>query len=475
MGGQHPGVLLLFLLAWPASGDIHHYKNTQLNLGTYLVRRGDMYSPRESPSHSSPGNGKAYIDVELVLRRHNSSKLAAYTTEGEIEFAVIHSAEKLNISYSDGEQKYFCCVAELEAKGETKLCNKETLNTLIIRNKHVERKKAAFHSGDELAKTHRLITRFNVEKSGPYMLVMANCDPRLQEYEVSFSGRTIWMNPYGYLPATSYAFLPFYGIMACIYGGLAIVWFVLNAMHWKEIVMLQNYITVVLGVCLIENMLLYFDYAHFNLTGTRGISILVAGAFVTILRRAIARMLIMAVSIGFAIVRPDLGKNKKNIINFGLVYFFLGFTQQLLIDLAKVHTSISDHLRTILLIPVAAADSGCYWFIFISLYHLITMLRVRQQLVKLSVYKTFTKVLVVSLLCATVFSIYHLSLTIRQKVLVHWRIWWLLDEGIWNILFSIIFFAICFLFRPSQSAKRYAYTQTTSLGWMMTQPLRWSQ
>jgi len=457
-------MLIWSLLGLPllARGDVYDYGPTKLNLGAYLVRRVEMYSPKDSPSRSAPGNGNAFIQMELKFHRNPSSENTSLASEGVIEIATV-KAMQLEIGYKDAEgTQWWCCTSKLADKMETDHCDQNKIDTLIIRNNDVRVKKVNFHSGnaDATASSHN--ARFGVEKSGPHIMVMSNCDARLREFEVSFKGQSLWMNPYGYLPATLYAFLPFYGSMSIVFGALALVWLVLNAIYWKDIVKLQNYITAVLTVCLLENMVLYFDYANFNATGRRHEVTLFLGILITMLRRTISRMLIMAVSIGFAIVRPDLGKNKRHILNFGVIYFVLGLTQQILIDLAKVHTGINDHWRTLLSIPVAAADSGCYWFIFISLYHLITMLRVRQQLVKLAVYKTFTKVLVFSLVCATVFSIYHLYLTATRQVLQHWRIWWLLDEGIWNILFSVIFLAICFLFRPSQSAKRYAYSQLST-------------
>jgi hypothetical protein len=360
-------------------------------------------------------------------------------------------------------QKHWCCTKSLADSGKAPdLCNADNIDHLIIRNKDLRLKNIKFAANSNTATAHGLNSLFPITSSGPHLLVMSNCDPRLTDMEVTFSGKSIWMNPYGYLPATSYYFMPFYGSMAVIYGVLALLWLILNVIYWKDIVTLQNYITCVLAVCLIENMVLYFDYANFNSSGQRHTLTLVFGVLLSVARRSISRMLIMAVSIGFAIVRPDLGKNRNHILNFGLVYFCLALAQQILVDLAKVHTGISDHWRMLLSIPVAVADSGCYWFIFISLYHLIAMLRVRQQVVKLTLYKSFTKVLAFSLVGAVVFSIYHLYLVASKQVISHWRIWWLMDEAIWNMLFAVIFLAVLVLFRPSQSAKRYAYTQVST-------------
>ena len=43
-------------------------------------------------------------------------------------------------------------------------------------------------------------------------MVLASCD--LHTGDVTFTGQTSWLNPYGYLPGELYYFLPFFGTMA---------------------------------------------------------------------------------------------------------------------------------------------------------------------------------------------------------------------------------------------------------------------
>jgi len=266
------------------------------------------------------------------------------------------------------------------------------------------------------------------------------------------------MNPYGYLPAMLYHFMPFYGGMSLVYLAAALVWGALNAMHWKDIITLQNLITCVLAICLLENMVWYFDYVDFNNTGERGSGPLVTGLILTTTRRTVSRMLIMAVSVGFAIVRPDLGQNKQQIILFGAVYFFFQLAAQITIEVSKVH-NVDDRWRILLSLPLAVIDAGCYWWVFISLYHLITQLRIREQYSKLAMYKQFTKVLIASLLFAVACSSYHYYLISTNTVLDHWELWWFLEEGVWNVLYAVVFIALMFVFRPSQNSKRYSYGQ----------------
>lgn len=60
-----------------------------------------------------------------------------------------------------------------------------------------------------------LSKRVLIRSSGVHYLVLSSCEPRTGA--VAFSGRTVWKNPYGYLPAELFPFLPFFGQVALAY------------------------------------------------------------------------------------------------------------------------------------------------------------------------------------------------------------------------------------------------------------------
>src|SRR4051794_2916235 len=58
-----------------------------------------------------------------------------------------------------------------------------------------------------------------------------------------------------------------------------------------------------LVVLLAEVLTWYFDYRSFNATGNRAMSVVVGGILVSVVRMTVSRMLVVAVSLGYAVVK----------------------------------------------------------------------------------------------------------------------------------------------------------------------------
>ena len=69
------------------------------------------------------------------------------------------------------------------------------------------------------------------------------------------TGTTTFMNPYGYLPGQYWSFHPFYMAMTVCYAIAAALWFILCACYWRELMSVQNWICLVLGISMLEMIL----------------------------------------------------------------------------------------------------------------------------------------------------------------------------------------------------------------------------
>ncbi|ETO34181.1 hypothetical protein RFI_02916, partial [Reticulomyxa filosa] len=76
-----------------------------------------------------------------------------------------------------------------------------------------------------------------IEVTAIHVFAMASCRNGLGD--VTFEGKSIWMNPYGHLPGDMYGYLPFFGWMSIAYLTVAFIWFLLNAFFWKELLYVQ--------------------------------------------------------------------------------------------------------------------------------------------------------------------------------------------------------------------------------------------
>ena len=84
-------------------------------------------------------------------------------------------------------------------------------------------------------------------------------------------------------------------------------------------------------------------------------------------------------------------------------------------------------------------------------------LRLRRNLVKLSVYKHFANTLVFSIINSIVFMLWSIKYHRTVECLTQWRDLWV-DEAFWHLLFSVILCVIMVLWRPSKNNQRYAFT-----------------
>ena len=171
----------------------------------------------------------------------------------------------------------------------------------------------------------------------------SSCDPELsglsggRSVSVTFWGRTLWMNPYGQLPGDVYGYLPFYGWMSMVYLGMAALWLLVVAIYWSELLHVQQCITGVLALCLVEMATWYFHYVHLNNVGTVHHGPFLLGLVTTCCRRMVSRMLVVAVSTGYGVVRPTLSPSLRNRIwVLGLSYLLFAFMFEALIHYNQV-------------------------------------------------------------------------------------------------------------------------------------------
>jgi len=413
-----------------------------------------MYGPDSSPAAGPPGNGDSYIQAQFQFTRQNSNKA------GTAQLAVLPDKDLENVGTLIEGRNFFCCTSEILNRAEG--CrSKQDLNKLIVGHQlkvngyGPESYKIVEFGADQTDIS--VDWSYKVQSTGLHIFVVAVCDPQVGTVE--FSGDTTWMNPYGHLPGELYGFLPFYGWMCIVYVGAAVVWFCLNFLFWKELLQVQNYITFVLAMCLIEMATWYADYLTLNNSGVRYRVPFVVGMMTSVTRRTVARMLVVAVSMGHGIVTPTLDwTTRKNILILGFVYWIFAFMFEVFIHYHQTN-QVSPTLRLILTPPVAILDGIFWWWIFVSLHKTIVELQQKKQAQKLSLYKKFSWTMGSALAVAFLFACFQLYYVWQRLYLEQWQMIWFLEVGFWQILYTLVFFVIMFLWRPLKNFKDYAYMQ----------------
>ena len=107
----------------------------------------------------------------------------------------------------------------------------------------------------------------------------------------------------GYLSAVEWPYLPFYGIMCLIYTLYALHWSIVCALRWKELLRIQFWIGGVIFLGLLEKATFYAEYESINNTGHSVRGAILFAELVSCMKRSLARLLVIIVSLGFGIIK----------------------------------------------------------------------------------------------------------------------------------------------------------------------------
>ncbi|XP_054855460.1 transmembrane protein 87A-like [Eublepharis macularius] len=254
-----------------------------------------------------------------------------------------------------------------------------------------------------------------------------------------------------YISASEWPLMVFYMVMCIVYVLYGVLWLVLLACYWRDILRIQFWIGGVIFLGMLEKAVFY---AEFQSIQNHGVSVQGAVIFAEILcavKRMLARVLVIIASLGYGIVKPRLGALLNRVVGVGLMYLVFSIIEGIL----RVK-SAQDDLVLLAAIPLAMLDSALCWWILISLVQTMKLLKLRRNLVKLSLYRHFTNTLIFAVIASIIFIIWTTK-TFRLAVCQSdWRELWI-DDAFWRFLFSIILLVIMFLWRPSANNQRYAF------------------
>lgn len=114
--------------------------------------------------------------------------------------------------------------------------------------------------------------------------------------------------------------------------------------------------------------------------------------FVSCVKRTLARLLVMVVSIGYGIVKPRLGPALVKVVVIGIIYFIFALIEDC-IRVLRPRYYISK-INFVVLAPLALVDAIILWWTFTYLVQTIKQLRLRRNLVKFNLYKHFSNILI---------------------------------------------------------------------------------
>ena len=226
-------------------------------------------------------------------------------------------------------------------------------------------------------------------------------DPDLR---VDLSLDVTFRNKWGHLSAIDKPLLNFYTIMCCVYSVYAVIWTVFCFQHWRDLLRLQYWICAVIGLGLIEKAVFLAEFEHMNDHGIVLQGVELFAEFVSIIKRTLARVLVIIVSLGYGIVRPRLGDVMRKVLLLGFLFMISASIEAALrIYRSRDSRTDSEMFAVICLSTIDAVI--CFW-VASSLLQTLKNLKLRRNVVKLTLYRHFFNILVLCIIAGLAYTVW---------------------------------------------------------------------
>ncbi|XP_036449244.1 transmembrane protein 87A-like [Colossoma macropomum] len=259
--------------------------------------------------------------------------------------------------------------------------------------------------------------------------------------------------PHEYSSPADWPLMMFFMVMCIVYVLFGALWLLWLVCYWRDLLRIQFWIGAVIILGMLEKAVFYSEYQSIRYSGDFNQRAVIFGELLSALKRSLARILVLIVSLGYGIVRPRLGTTVPRLVAVGLLYLIFSSVEGVL----RVTGGFSGTVALIANLSLSLIDSCVMWWVFISLSQTTRLLKLRRNVVKLSLYQHFTNTLIFSVLASIIFIIW----TTKQFKFVDcqsaWREMWV-DDAFWRLLFSTILLVIMVLLRPSVNSQRFSHS-----------------
>mmetsp|Transcript_6466 Transcript_6466/g.11339 ORF Transcript_6466/g.11339 Transcript_6466/m.11339 type:complete len:267 (-) Transcript_6466:374-1174(-) len=213
---------------------------------------------------------------------------------------------------------------------------------------------------------------------------------------------------------------------------------------------------------LVERFAQFMTYLEMNESGAKSCcpmrADLTFSSALSVLKRSSSALLLLAVCLGFGVVKPRLERSTNlKIFALGVIYTF----SSLLLDFQRI-ADISKHGRPteplyFSSLIVSVCDVIILFWIYFAMSEILYELREAQQIVKLGMYQRLARALSFWAFTWMIFTILEM-LVLQQTLEISWRYWYVL-VSFWDLFFLGILLQICYIWAPSALTAQYAYSQ----------------
>ena len=300
--------------------------------------------------------------------------------------------------------------------------------------------------------------------SGKYVLVMANCND-VQGRNLTVSGQYTWSSVHGYLPGNLFGEMYFFFLVFACYAALFAFYAIKMRIYQDAIIPIQKWVLATIGIGLLEVFFKAGDLWVWNVDGDRFWFSLYTGVIVGTLKRAISRVLVVMLCLGWGVTCDTLGAKFKKVVLLGIVYAGTSAARDVMTVLAITENEILSvdeeteilDVVTILTFCTALIDVIFYLWIFDALNGTMQYLESMNQAMKLKRYLRLRLILLISVLFAIVWTVFGIVDSYNeQRMVTEEENGWVLN-AIWEINYLGVLIGLSCLWAPEPGAKEYAY------------------
>ncbi|KAF3826558.1 hypothetical protein GH733_009083 [Mirounga leonina] len=257
----------------------------------------------------------------------------------------------------------------------------------------------------------------------------------------------------------------FYMVMCIVYILYGVLWLMWSACYWKDILRIQFWIAAVIFLGMLEKAVFYSEYQNISSTGLSTQGLLIFAELISAVKRTLARLLVIIVSLGYGIVKPRLGTVMHRVVGLGILYFIfaaiegvmrvIGGSNHLAVTFGDIILAVIDSIfiwqMTLIL---------CFWPVSLSLFLTLACAgKLFNFLIIINYFSIACSFRGDSFWCVSasiVFMVWTTKTFRIAKCQSDWMERWV-DDAFWSFLFSLILIVIMFLWRPSANNQRYAF------------------
>uniref|UniRef100_A0A3Q2VX09 GOST seven transmembrane domain-containing protein n=2 Tax=Haplochromini TaxID=319058 RepID=A0A3Q2VX09_HAPBU len=119
-------------------------------------------------------------------------------------------------------------------------------------------------------------------------------------------------------------------VMCIVYVLFGVLWLFWCACYWRDLLRIQFWIGAVIILGMLEKAVFYSEYQSIHYKGDYVLGAVIFAELLSALKRSLARILVLIVSLGYGIVKPRLGTTVHRLVAVGIFYLLFSSVEGVL-------------------------------------------------------------------------------------------------------------------------------------------------